>query len=357
MVVRFSYGCAVLLLPIVAACARAENGPDATRANELFERAASSTGMEYAAAREQLLQTPGAEAALTAAKNDADLPDETRWLAEMLLLRLRHPATVKELEDAFHAKCAGYYASADIRGDLYFPPALLRKENMDIPTVLLGYYRMGMRPAPRPPLPDVDAVLSGEVSDEIATMLADYYEKKLLPPSPHWPLIAGEILLKGWTRTAELPDDYTEEFGRGGGPGDGFQRERKITALAHKFYTTSAITILAELKEERARSAVERLLRDKNMPTLKFLWPPRHRAVMFLGALGNVDSVDCLKAAALDGENDYSLRIEAVRSLAAIGGEQAVAALREITAKDDPRGYARESLRELEREREARTEK
>ena len=253
----------------------------------------SQRGSKYADARKQLLAHPDAQSYLQTASSDQALDDETRWLAEILLWRAQQPQEVDRLEQILHDKIAANFNSGNVSGDLIFPEVMLTREELPVEAVVssfcegrfihkgddpkddpFGEFKEG-DPPPRF-YPTLEECLAGKVDPDVARAIQSYLRMKLLPPSDKWGLVAGETLLKGWTRTPPLPRklEYREEWAPGDG-GFGFGGRgptSNITAMAHRYYISNALHMLGALRELRREvpsSVCSKTLSERAWPK----WP------------------------------------------------------------------------------------
>ena len=81
------------------------NGID-EMSNELFLQATSSSGQEYSNVRDKILAATNSESFLSGLMADKTRSAEERWLAEILLFRLKGSKEFERLEIIFQTKCS-----------------------------------------------------------------------------------------------------------------------------------------------------------------------------------------------------------------------------------------------------------
>ena len=347
------------------------NGSD-EMSDELFLQAKGSSGQEYLNARDKILAATNSESFLSDLMADKSRSTEDRWLAEMLLFRLKDSKEFERLEVIFQTKCSAwkFQSSRRINGFSGFvhPNVFLERGSLDIASVLQGVMEtevddvFGVRPIV-PTLADLE---TGKVSATIKDRWERYVEAKMLPPSEHWNLVVGEIMLKGWLRSDEVdakPIHANVEPGIGQSTmkmGLGRAEEVKIE---HDTYVGNAILVLSELKEKRASSALEKIASGLKSATLstkeevsideerepEFVPPMvtaewlshRELAISALKNAGNESSIILLKRLAYD--KNVSIRDVALKTILEIGSDEAKLFLKERQVELDEEARARQA--------------
>ena len=117
------------------------NGSD-EMSSELFLQAKGSSGQEYLNARDKILAATNSESFLSDLMADKSRSTEDRWLAEILLFRLKDSKEFERLEVIFQTKCSAwkFQSSRQINGlgGIVHPNVFLDKSSLDIAGVLQG---------------------------------------------------------------------------------------------------------------------------------------------------------------------------------------------------------------------------
>lgn len=273
--------------------------------NELFLKTMTNRGSKYWEAREDFLEKSEREDFLekvlssTSSKND-----EAKYVAGILLARLRHKDVLTELEKEFHAKSANGSYSQSASAEYFFERVIVDKKYTDFPQALNlilqpgeSYKEMIDR------FPSLTDVEEGKVDPQTVEKLNDYWSDCLLNSSPHWNVLLREIVLKGWV---------------------GEENGSVVREVPDEILLRNAVDLLGQLKDSSARIYIERILLDQEQPE-----NVRASCAIALGEIS--ESVEVLLSVAIDKQDEWThVSVEAVVSIAMIGGPEARNALVQI---------------------------
>jgi hypothetical protein len=284
---------AIIVWAVIGASPQAE---DHEILHKSFDALHKLTGKEYVSQRDVLLKLPGAVVGLAEIAAAKSQDEDSRWLAAILVERLRQPAEFNRLTNVWREKAAIFPTSFSRSQHTYWTTVIAAHEPFPALPVKPYSYRRNIE----------EHQLEREKRE--SEFLANYYKQKQLPKSPLWPLLFGEVVLKrlgpdalwDW-QPEELPpmsqiDPQVPAFH------DPRFAPKDPMTLEHCL--CDAIEILASYRERRACREIERVAAAKDLSPLV-----RHTAVIALGSVGDQQTCDQLYQWMSDREFIARMRI------------------------------------------------
>ena len=290
---------------------------------KLFSKVTTAVGEKYTAIRTQIYEQPGAEEFLVRKQTSADTASE-RWLAEILLSRLKEREEFLKLEQEFHDRVFWLYCCYPDRSHV---PRLMPRlwEGLLLPDEKSPY-----EPKPNRTEPDIIEQSWGESAPRVR----EYWESLRIRKSELWTPFCGEILLKGWVPAGTVQDPPRP-------PLPGGTRGPVIPEL----YLRQAILMLGKLKEKRAGPVLLPLLKDRKLDPFCL-----SVAAVALGRMQDKDSLPALLEICESPEERGWLLNAAVEAVALMEDHRAIPRLQRIM--DEKLAHTK-----VKRERIARGEK
>jgi hypothetical protein len=305
--------------------------------NELFDDAMASQGETYRAVRKKLLEIRASEGFLREVARSRTRSVEERYLADILLMRYRDPDGISQLEDGFLRKSVHGGGSRGRGGGFTFGHIFVDKKYTHWVWTIGKLQDYRHQDISR--FPSLEDIEKGAVDPEVFEQVNQYWDRCLLPSSPHWNLLLGEVALKGWVKPR--PEFRYGGIGgfefKGGGPvtdrRGNLITDETILAVAAVPYLPdeilirNAIEVLGQLKEPRVVELMKKTLLDKSRPT-----EIRQSCAVALREYGQ-DSVETLTRVITVQTyrmDSYLISSSALASIAYIGGPAGKEALTRI---------------------------